>query len=398
MKLLYVSTYYKPAFAYGGPVAVVSALCEELARSNVEVSVYTTNANGRRQLDVPVGQLVEIEGVNVTYHSVSSVPLGLNYSQQLYTSVKQNIHNYDIAIIDGIWSITSWKISKLVRKIGIPFIAPLHGQLMPWALHQKALKKHLFLIFFTRQMLNGARALHAASYAEAVALEKLRFKPPVFTIPYGIDLQRFSTIRPQGFLYRKFSIPIEHRIIACVGRLHPVKNPDISVKAWTLLKASDVHLVFIGPDESGLRDDLFKIAYQAGCDERLHFTGLLSNEEVVNALVDVDLLLMPSVMESFGNAALEAMAAGVPVLVSDQVPIGHWVENANAGKVVPPTVEKFSKAIEELLGSPEKLREMGSRGKEVAFSEFDISVVTNRLLANMQAIVDTGEILSNEPI
>ena len=69
-------------------------------------------------------------------------------------------------------------------------------------------------------------------------------------------------------------------------------------------------------------------AQQLGCADRLHITGLLKGDEVLSALADADLLLMPSEpeLENFGMSAVEAMAAGLPILVSEGFPIGEWAE------------------------------------------------------------------------
>jgi glycosyltransferase involved in cell wall biosynthesis len=128
-----------------------------------------------------------------------------------------------------------------------------------------------------------------------------------------------------------------------------------------------------------------------GCHDKLHFTGLVEKERVVSALSDANLLLMPSeIQENFGMTGLEAMAAGVPILVSEGVPIGRWAQMAGAGRVVPCTKDAFQQAALELLTRPEQLMVMGQRGQELARQRFDILVVARQMLTQYQAIVTTG--------
>ena len=123
------------------------------------------------------------------------------------------------------------------------------------------------------------------------------------------------------------------------------KRPDIAIEALAAANSSvgETHLVLAGPDEMQLIPKLLVQAQRLGCADRLHITGLLKGDEVLVALADADLLLMPSEPESenFGMSAVEAMAAGLPILVSEGVPIGRWAKSAGAGRIASCTVDFF---------------------------------------------------------
>jgi glycosyltransferase involved in cell wall biosynthesis len=390
LKILYVSGYYKPAYVYGGPVAVVSALCEQLVKIGVELTVMTTDSNGTQKLSVQLGKLVNVDGVNVIYFPISSNLIGERYSSELIRSIRYSIKDYDIVILDGIWSITNYRVAQIALMANVPYVLPLHGQLMSWALKQKAIKKKVFLKLFSNYVINQAAALHCASYSESSNLLQFGFRPPSFVVPYGIEIEKYFLPRPSGYLHRMFNIPDKNLIIVSLGRIHKVKGPEIALSAFISLKRSDVHLIFVGPDEQGLQAKLIKQARTFNCSERLHFTGLLTAENVVNSLLDTNLLIMPSLMESFGSAALEAMAAQVPVLLSDQVPLGYWVLQTNAGKVVPCNPIAFSAALSELLNSKEELEISGKIGQNLVEEKFTTGVIAREFYANLDAIVKTG--------
>jgi glycosyltransferase involved in cell wall biosynthesis len=89
-------------------------------------------------------------------------------------------------------------------------------------------------------------------------------------------------------------------------------------------------------------------------------------------------------------SALEALAAGVPILVSEGIPVGQLAAPANAGKVVPCDPDLFSKAAIQLLADPPLLSAMGQQGRKLARENFDIQVISRNLLDQLQHISETG--------
>jgi glycosyltransferase involved in cell wall biosynthesis len=186
-----------------------------------------------------------------------------------------------------------------------------------------------------------------------------------------------------------------------LGRLTRIKRPDIAVDVLAVAHSlnRETHLIVVGPDEDALVQRLQTQARGLGCGKNLHFLGLLKKDAVISALAETDLLLMPSeVQENFGMAALEAMAAGVPILVSDGVPVGRWAQVAGAGRVVACTKAAFQQAALELLSRPEQLRIMGQQGKVLALLHFDIAVVARQMLSQYESIVTTGRPLSESAL
>jgi glycosyltransferase involved in cell wall biosynthesis len=94
-------------------------------------------------------------------------------------------------------------------------------------------------------------------------------------------------------------------------------------------------------------------------------------------------------------SAIEAMAAGLPILVSDGVPVGYGAESSGAGRMVPCTVDAFSQMTCELLADFDRLREMGRRGRILVRDRFDIAVVARQMLEQYQAILSQGKPLVN---
>lgn len=400
MKILYISSYYKPAYIYGGTVSCVSQLCESMVKLKSNVTVLTTNVNGKNLLKVPLGQSVNVDGVEVFYYPIVRVPpQSFYYAPALAEACRQKISSFDIVVLQSLFSHGMKAATSACKQASVPYVIQPHGQLLPWSLRQKWLKKQIFLTLAGRKYLNEASALHCTVRSEAEAINQLGISTPKFVVPNGIESDHFANPSVRGVIRKRFQIPDEARLLLFLGRLHPKKRPDLAVEALAAAQSlsEETHLVLAGPDEMQLTAKLQAQAQHLGCANRLHITGLLEGDEIVSALADADLFLMPSEPESenFGMSAAEAMAAGLPILVSEGVPVGEWAESAGAGRMIPCTVEDFQRETCQLLASPHQLKEMGQRGQTLVANKFDASIVAQQMLAHYQAIVTTGLPLDN---
>jgi glycosyltransferase involved in cell wall biosynthesis len=392
MKILYITSYYKPAYIYGGPTRSVSALCEGLARLGATVTVLTTNANGAGQLDVPVCRPINVDGVTVHYYPVAGgLPSSFFYSPSLAQACQEMVSSYDLAILETFFTYPTGPAVAACLKTKTPYIIPLRGQLLPWALRQKTLKKQIYLSLVGRHYLNHAAALQCTDPIELESLKKLRLIAPAFVVPNGLDTSAWAQLPSRGALRRRFGIPEKDKVLLMLGRLHRVKNPELGLEMFGQLQRTDVHLVFAGPDEEGFEPCLNLRATALGLGGKIHFTGLLTGESLLQAMADADLFMMTSIMESFGMAAVEAMAAGLPVLLSEHVPVGRWVEEAGAGKQVACTPEAFASACDEMFVDPQRLKEMGRGARALATQRFDTPMVAKQMLAQYQAIASQGK-------
>ena len=172
-----------------------------------------------------------------------------------------------------------------------------------------------------------------------------------------------------------------------------IKRPDIAIDTLAHIRGNGInaHLIIAGPDEEGLVKTLRMKAEELQCGNSVYFTGLLNDRELLYAYADSDLFIMPSeIQENFGMSALEAMAAGLPILVSKGVPVGHWAEIAGAGRVLPCNTLAFAQAAEELIKSPNEIKQLGMRGRDLVEKKFEISVIARWILAQFNSIIKFG--------
>lgn len=155
--------------------------------------------------------------------------------------------------------------------------------------------------------------------------------------------------------------------VGYLGRLHTKKNVALLIDAVGQLD-DRVSLVIAGRGDATLENELRRQAERL-LPGRANFVGWVASDAKAKFMSSIDVLVMPSEYECFGVAAIEALAAGTPVIVSDRVGVADIVRERRAGRVVPPTVEPFADAIRGYLDDPRSLEEDASRARGAALAD-----------------------------
>jgi glycosyltransferase involved in cell wall biosynthesis len=354
----------------------------------VQVTVFTTNANGPERLDISLDTPLNVDGVTVRYFPLRCNGLGFFYAPSLAQRLAQEINQFDLVAVETIWGHQLSVAARICRQHRKPYTIATRGQLFDWSLGRKHFKKSLYLCFWGRRALRGASALHCTDPTEAAAVSRMEFGPSIFVVPNGIDTAPLEHMPKRGLWRNVLGIPADSTVLLFLGRLTQIKRPDIAVTTLAACCAVKpaTHLIFAGPDQDGLGQTLQAQASQLGCRANMHMTGLLEPEQVRAVLADSDLLVAPSeIQENFGMAAAEALAAGVPVLISEGIPVGNWAQAFDAGRSIVCDVEQFGHAAVDLIMQPEVLNRMRENGKKLAKSRFDIKVVASDMLRHYQS-------------
>jgi glycosyltransferase involved in cell wall biosynthesis len=167
----------------------------------------------------------------------------------------------------------------------------------------------------------------------------------------GLDLEEFQSLPVRGALRAKLGIAEHERLVLFLGRLSFIKGLDVLVHAFAAFAEThhDARLVIAGPDdEDGCREEILGLVDKLKLGRSVSFPGPLYGDEKLQALADADLFVLPSQYESFGNAAAEAIACGLPVLVTDGCGIAPLLDG-RAGLVVPCSVAGLCAGLERLL-------------------------------------------------
>src|SRR5476651_1503230 len=136
MKILFIAPYYKPAYAYGGPIVVISMLAERLVSLGHEVTVYTTATNGKSELEVVKNKEVLVDGVKVFYFSKLT---GDNtyISWKLWRFLGKTVGDFDVVHIHTWWNFLVLGAALICRNNGIKPIVSPHGMLSDYIIYNR---------------------------------------------------------------------------------------------------------------------------------------------------------------------------------------------------------------------------------------------------------------------
>jgi glycosyltransferase involved in cell wall biosynthesis len=256
-------------------------------------------------------------------------------------------------------------------------VRPL-GTLDPWSLKQKSARKRLFWHLGVKQMLTGAAAIHYTSAEEKRLVETGLGLSKGVVVPNGLDLS-FLNRRTEPFGAPQSEIGDSPYILA-LSRIHPKKGFELLIESFAALKKSGLfsswRLVFAGDGDAGYVDQLKALARRRGLNRDALFVGWLEGDRKYAALKDASLLAMPSYQENFGISLIEAMACGVPVLVSPHVNLAPEIEKASAGWVAALGEDKLTSALAEALGNEQERWRRGNNGRDLAGSYAAAKVAT----------------------
>ena len=217
-------------------------------------------------------------------------------------------------------------------------------------------------------------------------------------VPNGVDLDRFrpATDEERVALRQSLGIPANDPVVLFVGFFSPEKRPDLLYRAWARSVESGVAstLVFVGASRSAyyeidpaMADGIRADAARRGLGDRLVFVERTA--EIENFYRASDVFALPTLREGLPNVLLEAMASGVPPVITRLAGVTDWiVDDGKTGLLVSPNDEAaLTDALRRLLDAPELRQEMGDRARESVANRFTIEQTAARTLAVYRELI-----------
>jgi len=279
----------------------------------------------------------------------------------------QLVNNEDPTVVHlhGVWEAILVRVAAQARRRDVPYVIMPHGLLDPYSLTQKGWKKRLALALFHRRMLDEAAAIHTLNEDEKQLIGPLELPTPCFVVPNGVDLDALLPLPEPGVFRAQHTSVGQHPYFLFLSRLHHKKGLDILAETFAQYArhGGTYRLVVVGPDE-GQRDNFQKLIAEHGLTDRVHLTGPLYGDDKKAALRDAAAFILPSRQEGHSAAVLEAMACGLPVLISDACHFPQ-VADAEAGHVLPLDPAAFAKTMQQIEADPEHAARTGERGTDL---------------------------------
>lgn len=396
MKLLCVSPSYWPAFRFGGPIFSLHNLNKRLAEKGIDITVYTTVAG--QGGGISADQEINLDKVKVTFFKYARLfdflgSTGWHFSTPMTEALRQNLNLFDAVYILSVWNYPVTASAHYCRRAGKPYIVSPRGQLYQNVLKRKFWKKWIYYNLIIKKYLNCASAIHYTSEEEKNGCHtKLGLRSRPVVIPNGIDLGEFNNCASQGELRQRYPLLQDKKVILFLSRINWKKGLDILIKAYSILakEREDLHLLIVGNDEGGYLKKVKRWIRDYNLDKEVTFTGMLTGRDKLKAYAAGDIFVLPSYSENFGLAAVEAMAYGLPVVISNQVGIHRKIASARAGIVVEPDIAQLSRAIKDLLDNPDSGRKMAENAKLLVREEFELDAVADKMIGMFEDIISNN--------
>jgi glycosyltransferase involved in cell wall biosynthesis len=419
MRVLFVIPSYFPAIKYGGPIFSVHNLNKALVRKGIDVSVYTTDAG--LQGRVPINVEIPLDSVKIIYFSYTNFfdflgATGWHLSLPMTMALRREVVSFDIIYILALWNYPVAATAYLCRKFGKPYVISPRGLLYPNTFSSKVWKKLPYYVLIAKKDLKSAAAIHYTSEDEAEKCHRAFNLPSMpIVIPNGIELSEHYGLRSKNGLKKHYPHIDGKKVIIFLGRISWKKGLDILIKAYGLLlqQRKDVHLLIVGTDDEGYGSKIKRLITNEGLEYldldynnknlakplyssksiqefksvQVTFTGMLEGKQKLEVLSCSDVFVLPSYSENFGMAVIEAMACGVPVVISNNVGIYRDVEGYRAGIVAENDPKSLCEGIRILLDNETLREEIARNGNRLVRDRYDINKVAEMMIKAYEEIL-----------
>lgn len=363
----------------GGPSRAIALMERALSAAGVDVTTLTTDHDlGSEESGAPTS----INDVSRVYARKWTRWYKIAPGMIFYLA--RHIDEFDVVHIHALFSFSSTVAAWMARWRGIPYVIRPLGTLGAWgAQNRRRFLKRLSLAQIEGPNLRAAAAVHFTSREEQAEAAALGLSLHGVVIPLGVaddaaPVARASVGRPT---------------VLFLSRLDPKKNVETLIDAFVgNQELRDAAVLRVAGDGVPAYVDTLKARARAGgLADGVEWLGHVSGERKTAALAQADLFVLPSFSENFGIAAVEAMLAGLPCILSPGVAVAGPAAEAGAVLSVKPLPTALANAMLDLLRRPEEARELGARARAFALSTFSSKSMADKLVGLYNGLLRDGK-------
>lgn len=300
----------------------------------------------------------------------------------------------DVVHVHGIWTFPTTFASVVASLTGTPYFINPHGMLDIWQLKQSKFVKEIYSFIFEKRNLRNAAGVcfsHDEELTEARAYAEFQ---NAFILPNAVDTTLFENLPDKKVLEDQFPQIIGKKVIFFMARLHPKKGLDLLLEGLAKLTSEQkksFHLLVAGERDGKYYDEMINLVEKLALTRNVTFVGEVLGAQKAVFLGGSDIFALTSHQEGDSIALKEAMASGLPLLMTRQCHYLGW-EEAGFAKVVDTDIGQIATAIESLLSDPANLSAMGVIASRYARENFHTGIVYSCLREGyLDAIAGTRE-------
>lgn len=400
MRIIHLVPTYLPATRYGGPIQSVHNLNKELVRQGAVVTVLTTNIDGPKNLSVPIGKPVIIDGVEIIYFPTKFSRKWF-FAPELFHYFEGIIEDFDLVHITSVFLSFSFFGARIARRHKKPYLISPRGSLMKKTFVRKFLKKKLYFEILEKKSLAEAAIVHLTSEAEKTDYSAAGFPARrISVIGNGLDISLINSQEkladeyfPPDYFRKKFNLQSNQKIVICLGRIDWTKGFDDLIPAFASVieEFPDAVLMIVGNDERGYRKTVEGLVQRNNLERSVIFAGLLEGPEKIGILKSGSVFVQASYSESFGMAVAEAMSVGLPIVATKGVAVASLVKETGSGLIVEKNKNNLAEALLSILRDPAKAAAMAENGRNKARKIFSFSRIAADFLALYNETIENEE-------
>ncbi|MBP0590990.1 glycosyltransferase [Paraburkholderia sp. LEh10] len=333
MKILHLLSTVDPRA--GGPTEGVRQSGVAMASLGHEIEVAS--------LDAPDAS--HVQDFPLPVHALGPGRNVYGYTPHFAGWLGREAQRFDAVIVHGLWQYHSFGAWRALRASNVPYYVYTHGMLDPWFKRTyplKHLKKWAYWPWADYRVLRDAAAVIFTTEEERLLARQSfwLYRANECIVPFGTNPPPPHAQALREMFLSAYPQLRGKRIVLFLGRIHEKKGCDLLIHAFAdhAQRDPDAHLVIAGPDPTGWQRPLQALVRSCSLDERVTWPGMLQADLKWGAFYASDVFALPSHQENFGVAVAEALACGLPVLLSDRVGVWREVESDHAGFVSSDTV------------------------------------------------------------
>lgn len=291
-------------------------------------------------------------------------------SPSLLQWVRSNANNYDVIHVHGLLNPISSLAARACISSGHKVVIRPFGTLSRYTFsHRRRLLKKSYFALLDRHSIKRAHALHFTTDAERdeAGWHGVSFDERAHVVPPPCEIS--------GALHHTaLSNPLR---AVYLSRINPVKNVELLLEAWAIVRRSlpGAELVIAGSGHPAYMETIRDRAEKLGVRGSVQFPGFLEGHAKSELLQSGRFFVLPSHHENFGMAVLEALSAGLPVIITREVQLAAFVQQNNLGIVVESRAQAVADAMLELFGNNELPERARSSGHALVSSTFSAEAV-----------------------
>lgn len=365
MKIIQIATVITPENAYGGPTTVAFNHCRSLIAAGHDVTLVAGASGFEGALPTTY------QDVPVKLFPVKQVIPGAGFagmaSPAMLGWLRKNAQQADAVHVHLARDFVSLPAAALVQNLGVRTCVQTHGMIDP---SDKLLAKPLDAVLTRRVLRAAAKVFFLTRVERKGVLDVAGPRIRVEELHNGLNADSMPSPREH-----------EHTTVLYLARLQARKRPLVFVEAAKELAPEfpDVYFRMVGPDE-GQGDEVATAIAASGLGERLRWDGPADRVGCQDAMATADIYVLPSVDEPYPMSVLEALAARLPVVLTDTCGLAPAVGRAGAGTVTTNDPSEIAPAIRKYLQDADVRRSAADRAQELIRSEFSMRPIVEQLL------------------